>query len=183
MSRSFNLWLLAFLVQAIIILVAGYFGFFKMLFMYDITYLGFSAFVLWLAASVTVGMRAYGYKPAEDWQWFASEQFMYIGLLGTAIGIVHGLTSLVGLDPSDTAATMSKMLQFVTGIASALLVTISTILTSSFMKTQLVIIDHCSAKEEVRLEDERISRNAYLFGFINDSPNDKQLLTEQSDEA
>ncbi len=148
MSRSFNLWLLAFLIQSIFIIVAGYFGFFKMLLIYDITYLGFTAFVLWFAASMTVGMRAYGYKPAEDWQWFTSEQFMYIGLLGTSIGIAHGLTSLVGLNPADTAQTMIKMLEFVAGIAAALLVTISTILTSSFMKTQLVIIDHCAAKEE-----------------------------------
>lgn len=146
MSKSFNIWLLTFLLQSIFLATAGYFGFFKMLWIYDITFLGFLACTLWLAASITVGMRAYGYKMAEDWQWFTSEQFMYIGLLGTSIGIVHGLNSLEGLNPAETAATMSKMLQFVSGIAAALLVTITTIVTSSFMKIQLVVIDHCSKK-------------------------------------
>jgi len=162
MSKSFNLWLLTFLIQLIFIAMAGYFGFFKMLWIYDITYLGFTAFALWFAASITVGLQAYGLKNAEDWQWFTSEQFMYIGLLGTSIGIVHGLMSLNGLNPADTAATMAKMLEFVRGIASALLVTISTILTSSFLKTQLVVVDH-NANKEV------ISERQFLAEYHNEA--------------
>lgn len=152
MSKSFNLWLLTFLIQAIIILTAGYLGFFKMLWLHDITFLGFGAIFLWLAASISVGFRSYNERNSEDWQWFTSEQFMYIGLLGTAIGLVHGLSALYGLNPSDTTSTMSKMLVFVTGIASALLVTITSIITSSFLKIQLVIIDHRSNRDDVKSE-------------------------------
>lgn len=175
MSRSFNLWLLSFLIQAIVIATAGYFGFFKMLWLHDITFLGFAAFTLWFAASITVGTRAYGYKSAEDWQWFTSEQFMYIGLLGTAIGLVHGLTALHGLDPADTTATMAKMLVFVTGIASALLVTISSIVASSFLKIQLVIIDHCS-------KDDATFKTVPYYDTERDSGK-IMLLTESRNEA
>lgn len=177
MSRTFNVWLLSFLIQSLIILTAGYFGFFKMLWLYDITYLAFVAFALWLIASFSAGKRAYGLNSSEDWQWFTSEQFMYLGLLGTAIGIAHGLLGLQGLNPADTTATMAKMLVFVTGIASALLVTISSIVASSFLKVQLVIIDHFAQKVEitntVQWKDPRvIERDGQSIMLLTESRNE-----------
>jgi hypothetical protein len=141
MSSTFNLWLLIFLLQAIAILSAGYLGFFSELYLFDKTFLGFFTILVWFGLSFFLGRNAYDQKPPEDWHWFVSDLMMTLGLLGTVIGLAIVFKSFFGLNLQDISAAKSLIMTVSTGMSTALLTTIAGIVTATFAKIQLILLE------------------------------------------
>jgi hypothetical protein len=151
MSKNFNIWLLAFLLQAIAITTAGYFGLFKTLLVYDFTFIGIITLTIWFFLSLSIGYQTYGGHEPVEWQIFLTEKFMGLGLLGTVIGLSYAFAAFGDLKIEDPESVKLAIKHVTAGMSTAFLTTICSLITSYTAKFQIVMSRHNFSGKKVQL--------------------------------
>lgn len=140
MMKKFNVWLLIFCTQSIIILVSFYLGFMKILVESDITNLGLFSILSFFILSLFVGFDVFREQFSKDYQWFVADAFLTVGMLGTIIGLILAFSTFPQLDFSDLASVKGIVSSIATGISTALYTTLVGLILSLFTKIQLVVL-------------------------------------------
>lgn len=142
MQRNFNIWVLVVLLQILVMAIAGYFGFFNLLYLNDATFIGFMIIFMWAVSTYFTGRNAYRCENAKEWQWDMKENFLSLGMLGTVIGLIIVFKDFFILDLTNVDDAKKIILSMGLGIATALYTTLVGLICSLFLKWQLVILDH-----------------------------------------
>lgn len=138
--KSFNIWLLTFLLQSIVIVIAGYFGLFSLLFLHDVTYLGFTGLSIWALLSASIGYKTFKDEQPTELQYFLSDALMGLGLAATMIGLIVVFSSFFTLNLTDMDSVKAMIKVVATGMVSALGPSLCGLIGSYFSKAQLIIV-------------------------------------------
>jgi hypothetical protein len=132
----------------LIISVAAYFGIFSSLWQSDATKLSFLIIILWAIGTVMTGIW-HTYTDLNAIQqkakvgWYIAETCLAIGMIGTVAGFLIMLGSAFGnIDVSDTSSLQHALADMATGMSTALYTTLSGLVASLFLKSQLVNLEH-----------------------------------------
>ena len=142
MTRTFLQWWLLFVLQLIIVGAMYYFDIHTYILENDQTYISFILLGIWFFASARIG-----YKLNKEIQtsnepiWFIAETCMAIGMMGTVLGFILmlGGSNLASIDPSDVEGMKNVIGQLASGMATALLTTLTGLIVSVSLRTQLMI--------------------------------------------
>ena len=142
MTKSFLQWWLFFVLQ-LIILGAGYtYDLHTYVLNNDQTYISFVLLGIWLLTSARIGYKM-GRKINSNNEkfWFIAETCMAIGMMGTVLGFILmlGGSNLASIDPSDVEGMKGVIGQLASGMATALLTTLTGLIVSVSLRTQLMI--------------------------------------------
>jgi hypothetical protein len=142
-------WLTIFLLQLSALGVCYYFGLFAWVWANDVTKLSFVIFSLWVIMSCLIGKNTYFLEKGKltrekfintlEGGWFASDQCLSLGMLGTVIGflIMMGSISL----GSDISAIQEMLKVMSSGMATALVTTAVGIIFGNLIKLQLFLAE------------------------------------------
>ena len=143
LSNDTLMWMI-FSIQSIALGVSIYFGAFDYLLEHDITRLSFLTIGLWLIGSVMVG---YGSNNSlttfYDTPWFIADSAMAVGMVGTVLGFIMMLgSSFVNIDPGNIDSMRLVITEMAVGMSTALLTTLTGLVSSLFIKIQIMIQEH-----------------------------------------
>jgi hypothetical protein len=116
----------------------------ELLLLADVTYLSF--LIAAIAFSFIIGIL-FNYKKIvesgqNDLYWFASDAVLSLGMVGTIIGFLMVLgQAFIGIDPSSIESMTGAITILATGMSTALTTTLVGLITSIWMKLQLVILE------------------------------------------
>lgn len=134
-----NKWTWWFVVNAgLLSLAVGHFKFnlFQLLLEADSTYLTF--LILGIAAVTSVSM----YFKQTDLHWFASDAVLSIGMVGTLFGFLMVLgQSFSEIDTSSVESMTQAISTLATGMSTALVTSLVGLISSIWLKLQLVILE------------------------------------------
>lgn len=108
----------------------------------DQTYISFVLLGIWLLTSARIGYKM-GRKINSNNEkfWFIAETCMAIGMMGTVLGFILmlGGSNLESIDPTDVEGMKNVIGQLAKGMATALLTTLTGLIVSVSLRTQLMI--------------------------------------------
>lgn len=114
--KSFYIWLVTNLVVISGIYWAGHSGVIEKIWNDDVTMITSILAILFFMSSIAIGYIAYtkNYEhKLVDTCWFASEQMLALGMLGTVVGFIYllssGITSASVTDPTSLATLLGNM--------------------------------------------------------------------------
>jgi len=88
--------------------------------------------------------------------WFLSEACLALGMIGTVSGFLLMLAStFANIDVTDTTTLQTALSSMALGMSTALYTTLVGLVTSLFIKAQLVNLEHLIDKNEIDDADER----------------------------
>jgi len=138
------------LILTVFVLATGqyYLGLFDFILNYDQTYLTFVNLGIAAVAHIIM-IRMHWRKSYEEYEHkmvrYMGETTVSIGLVGTLIGFMIVLWSVFGpgvvLDPADTVAMTQALTSMASGMAAALITSLSGIILSALINFQLVILE------------------------------------------
>lgn len=131
-----------FTIQVIFVCIASYLGFMSLLAASDITKLSFFAIFLWFTTSLTIGQRAYLSKKSKIWQDWIPEICLTLGLIGTIIGLIFVFKNFGTIDTSNVENVKLIISSMAQGISTAHFTTLIGLVTSIFIKIQLLVINN-----------------------------------------
>ena len=148
-SRSSQIrWWLIVCLQALILLLGTVFGIWSHVWSVDVTRISFVVVALWLVTTVFVG-RYHFASNARSQQaflpigWFLAESALALGMIGTVAGFLIMLVSaFAGIDVTDTASLQTALSGMAVGMGTALYTTLTGLIVSLFIKSQLVNLEH-----------------------------------------
>lgn len=141
-------WWLIYCTNIVITAIAHYFGFTKLLLEGDPTRIGFFILFVFFLASTYLGKQTYEFSaknkiPDLKPQWFTSQVFTNLGMIGTVIGFLLLLTQVfVGLDVLSQESLQNALVKMTVGMGTALLTTLVGLVCSSLLKIQLLVLEH-----------------------------------------
>ncbi len=126
-----------------VILGHYYFGLLTFILEKDVTYLSVVILLLTLVTSIFIGVRTMkSGGTAPDMMWFISDAVLSIGMVGTLCGFLLVLGStFADIDPSSIESMSQALSLLATGMSTALLTTLVGLISSLFLKSQLVILE------------------------------------------
>lgn len=140
MINSFLKWWLLVILIVIITSFSAYFNFFQFLIEKDLTNLGIFTLFVFTLSTISIGYKIFNGKNDYDIEWFFSDAVISIGMVGTVIGFIYMLFSVFSDlsldDPDKMLVVLSEMAN---GMSTALLTTLIGLISSLFLKFQLVI--------------------------------------------
>lgn len=140
MVSSFLKWWLLVILIVIITSFSAYFNFFQFLIEKDLTNLGIFTILVFVLSTISIGYKIFSGKDDYDIEWFFSDAVISIGMVGTVIGFIYMLFSVFSDlsldDPDKMLVILSEMAN---GMSTALLTTLIGLISSLFLKFQLVI--------------------------------------------
>ena len=140
MNRTFLIWWLIAVVQAIAVGIAVYFDAIQFLIDNDVTKFSFVIITIWATATLIVGYRNFKQKINLDLPFFMAESCMTIGMVGTVIGFMLMLgSSFANIDPSNVDSMKQVITDMASGMSTALLTTLCGLVASLFVKVQIVM--------------------------------------------
>lgn len=141
-------WYLIVCLESLIIAVAVYFGFHKLLWENDQTKLSFLISFVWLVATGFVGWlhtlndRLRIENDAKT-GWYLAESCLTIGMIGTVAGFLLMLGAAFGnIDVSNTQTLQAALSDMAVGMSTALYTTLVGLVASIFIKSQLINLEH-----------------------------------------
>lgn len=156
--RRFLEWWILFLVQLSGLGLCYYFDILDWVWYNDATKLSFLIVSIWLIMTIKCGINAAAFDKMHtlnggiiknrtkerlearlDAGWFASDQCMSIGMLGTVIGFLLMMGS-IAVDNADVEAIQSMLKTMSTGMATALITTAVGMIFGNLLKLQLFLI-------------------------------------------
>lgn len=140
MTRGFNLWLITFLVQIIIVCAGGYLGLFSLLYNHDVTFLGFTILFSWICLSLSIGYTTYIGQEVSDLQKYFANNFMSIGLAATMIAMLVIFSAFFSLNLQDTESLKKLIVIVATGMVSALGPSLCGLSSSLFANLQIKLV-------------------------------------------
>lgn len=157
MKRFLEWWIL-FLIQLSGLGLCYYFDIFDWVWQNDATKLSFLVIGIWFIMTIKCGVNAIAYDKLSqlndsfikkrtkarleaklDSGWFASDQCLSIGMLGTVIGFLLMMGS-IAVDNADVAAIQAMLKTMSTGMATALITTAVGMIFGNLLKLQLFLI-------------------------------------------
>jgi hypothetical protein len=142
MTTNFLKWWLVFVIQAITLGIIVYFGGMDYLLANDQTFLSFFIIFLWIITSLSIGYNLIRKKPVTDMHWFITDSCMSLGMIGTVLGFIIMLsTTLESIDPSNIESMKLAISQMASGMSIALLTTLCGLVTSLFLRVQLIVAE------------------------------------------
>jgi len=145
MTRTFLQWWLLFVLQIIIVGAMYYYDIHTYILENDQTYISFLLVAIWFLSSVRIGYKLKNeIKTSNESSWFIAETCMAIGMMGTVLGFILmlGSSNLASIDPTDVEGMKNVIGQLASGMATALLTTLTGLIVSVSLRTQLMISEN-----------------------------------------
>jgi hypothetical protein len=142
MTKAFLQWWLFFVLQIIILASAYVYELHLYILNNDQTYISFVLIGIWLLTSSMIGYKLLkNITTSNEKFWFIAETCMAIGMMGTVLGFILmlGGSNLASIDPSDVEGMKGVIGQLASGMATALLTTLTGLIVSVSLRTQLMI--------------------------------------------
>ena len=142
MTRTFLQWWLFFVLQLIILGASYIYKVHIYILNNDQTSISFILISIWLLASLRIGYKLLkNIKTSNEKFWFIAETCMAIGMMGTVLGFILmlGGSNLASIDPTDVEGMKNVIGQLASGMATALLTTLTGLIVSVSLRTQLMI--------------------------------------------
>ena len=142
MTKAFLQWWLFFVLQIIILASAYVYELHLYILNNDQTYISFVLIGIWLLTSSMIGYKLLkNITTSNEKFWFIAETCMAIGMMGTVLGFILmlGGSDLASIDPSDVEGMKGVIGQLASGMATALLTTLTGLIVSVSLRTQLMI--------------------------------------------
>jgi hypothetical protein len=132
-------------MQMLIFLLGFPFGIWEHIWIVDITKISFIIMVVWVSA--TVGCGCYHFRGDLDKflpiGWFLAEVCLALGMIGTVTGFLIMLVSAFeGIDVSNISTVQNSLAQMASGMGTALYTTLVGLVSSLFIKFQLVNLEN-----------------------------------------
>ena len=140
MIEKFLKWWLLVILIMVGFGLAWNFEFFFFLLEHDFTNLGFFILFTFSINTVTTGIKIFKEENDYELQWFFSDALVSVGMIGTVIGFIYMLFSVFGnLDLADSSKLTIALSEMAKGMSTALLTTLTGLVSSILLKFQLVI--------------------------------------------
>jgi hypothetical protein len=142
MTKAFLQWWLFFVLQIIILASAYVYELHLYILNNDQTYISFVLIGIWLLTSSMIGYKLLkNITTSNEKFWFIAETCMAIGMMGTVLGFILmlGGSNLASIDPSDVEGMKGVIGQLASGMSTALLTTLTGLIVSVSLRTQLMI--------------------------------------------
>ena len=142
MTIAFLQWWLFFVLQIIILAAAYVYELHLYILNNDQTYISFILIAIWLLTSTRIGYKMLeDNKTSNEKYWFVAETCMAIGMMGTVLGFILmlGGSNLASIDPTDVEGMKNVIGQLASGMSTALLTTLTGLIVSVSLRTQLMI--------------------------------------------
>jgi len=147
-KQSLLTWYLIVCVQALIGCVAVFFDMHHKLWELDQTKLSFIIIAVWVFGTGYVGWLLKNtdktlIKNNTKIGWYLAETCLALGLLGTVAGFLLMLgNAFTDIDVSNTESLQKSLSEMALGMSTALYTTLVGIISSIFLKSQLVNLEH-----------------------------------------
>ena len=142
MTKTFLQWWLFFVLQIIILGASYVYDLHLYILNNDQTYISFILVGIWLLTSMRIGYKLKKeITTSNEKFWFIAETCMAIGMMGTVLGFILmlGGSNLASIDPTDVEGMKNVIGQLASGMATALLTTLTGLIVSVSLRTQLMI--------------------------------------------
>jgi|TARA_B110000285_G_scaffold130018_1_gene146178 hypothetical protein len=142
MTKTFLQWWLFFVLQIIILGASYVYELHLYILNNDQTYISFILVGIWLLTSMRIGYKLKKeITTSNEKFWFIAETCMAIGMMGTVLGFILmlGGSNLASIDPTDVEGMKNVIGQLASGMATALLTTLTGLIVSVSLRTQLMI--------------------------------------------
>ena len=142
MTKTFLQWWLFFVLQIIILGASYVYDLHLYILNNDQTYISFVLIGIWLLTSMRIGYKLKKeITTSNEKFWFIAETCMAIGMMGTVLGFILmlGGSNLASIDPTDVEGMKNVIGQLASGMATALLTTLTGLIVSVSLRTQLMI--------------------------------------------
>jgi|TARA_B110000438_G_scaffold154492_1_gene148402 hypothetical protein len=142
MTKSFLQWWLFFVLQLIILGASYVYKLHLFILNNDQTYISFILIAIWLVTSMRIGYKLLKHiQSSNEKFWFVAETCMAIGMMGTVLGFILmlGGSNLASIDPTDVEGMKNVIGQLASGMSTALLTTLTGLIVSVSLRTQLMI--------------------------------------------
>ena len=142
MTKTFLQWWLFFVLQLIILGASYVYKLHLFILNNDQTYISFILIGIWLLTSMRIGYKLLKHiKSSNEKFWFVAETCMAIGMMGTVLGFILmlGGSNLASIDPTDVEGMKNVIGQLASGMSTALLTTLTGLIVSVSLRTQLMI--------------------------------------------
>jgi len=140
MIEKFLKWWLLVILIMVGFGLAWNFEFFFFLLEHDFTNLGLFILFTFSINTVTTGIKIFNEENDYELQWFFSDALVSVGMIGTVIGFIYMLFSVFGnLDLADSSKLTIALSEMAKGMSTALLTTLTGLVSSILLKFQLVI--------------------------------------------
>lgn len=141
---SFLRWWLFLCLQLMGLAIALYFDAFRLVYEADASKISFLIFGVFVVTTLWVGKLTYyaARNPDTAIGWFVSDALQYLGLIGTVIGFILMLQTLLSdVDTSTPGSMMGTITSMAYGMSTALFTTLLGLVTSLLLKVQLVNLE------------------------------------------
>ena len=142
MTKSFLQWWLFFVLQLIILGASYVYKLHLFILNNDQTYISFILIAIWFVTSMRIGYKLLKHiQSSNEKFWFVAETCMAIGMMGTVLGFILmlGGSNLASIDPTDVEGMKNVIGQLASGMSTALLTTLTGLIVSVSLRTQLMI--------------------------------------------
>jgi len=140
MIEKFLKWWLLVILIMVGFGLAWNFEFFFFLLEHDFTNPGLFILFTFSINTVTTGIKIFKEENDYELQWFFSDALVSVGMIGTVIGFIYMLFSVFGnLDLADSSKLTIALSEMAKGMSTALLTTLTGLVSSILLKFQLVI--------------------------------------------
>jgi len=138
-------WWVIVCMQMLIFLLGFPFGIWEHIWIVDITKISFIIMVVWVSGTVSCGY--YHFRGNLDKflpiGWFLAEVCLALGMIGTVTGFLIMLVSAFeGIDVSNISTVQNSLAQMASGMGTALYTTLVGLVSSLFIKFQLVNLEN-----------------------------------------
>lgn len=121
-------------------LAAYFLDLFTILLEKDATFISF--IVMGITLLVTISLH---WQKTYDWHWFASDAVLSLGMVGTLFGFLMVLgQAFTEIDTSSTVSMTEAIALLASGMSTALVTSLVGLISSLFIKLQLVVIEEQS---------------------------------------
>lgn len=145
--RKFLEWWILLLAQLSALGLCVYFDLIFWVWQNDVTKISFIILAIWAVVTTKIGFNIWQYErnslsrdhflELENTGWFASDQCLSLGMLGTVLGFLIMMSSISLAQAGDTVAIQTMLKTMSLGMSSALITTAVGIVFSNFLKLQL----------------------------------------------
>jgi hypothetical protein len=153
-------WLLIVVPITIAAFFAFHLGFFHEMWEKDQSYIGFSIFAIFAAASGWIGRLTYKESgKGLELGWFLSRHFLTLGMAGTVIGMIMifsgGFENFSG---GDAGSVQRLILKLSNGLGTALYTTLAGLASFALLQAQLLNLTHTLEQKELEAQTKSSKR-------------------------
>ena len=157
LTRPFLRWWVLFCYSLGLLIIPSFFGFYKYMYINDVSKLSFVILIVYLITSIWMGFKTHNYfkhtgisrKENNNIElgWYIADQMVNVGYIGTVIGMAILLSSIVSVDLANALVAQKALSGIAIGIGTALLTTLAGLVCSHLLKNQLFSFEQADLSE------------------------------------